>query len=470
MRQINLKGAGIFDTANPDFIRFEPDPAGNRLLWVVASHVNVPAGKFAQSHIFARMPGAKLFLNCAENAWYQNGPGGGMRGLRELVTAIGRFSEGFETTHFVGHSMGAYLALICAHEFDRGGHFIATSPEPVLCRRASRSRDNHVVPRFGWRDLIRRYRRHPPRSPGVTIFGAYDPVDAGFLAEATAHPGFYGTLAAVPHHHGVTEYLTGRRRYLQLLTAPGDEISRLIGRGLAAAAPTPETAARFARFNQAYIKMRDGSWAAAGKLAAADTGWENAGWQALSASIFRHRHDHQNAVTAGKRAFGIAPGEAIFAREYALALIAAGRGGELRRLHQRLGKRKTMPPALTRVMTEIERSGLLEARTARNRSITAAKRPDWAVSLAAFEKARAAHQRARTDLALARAVAAAFPRASADPDLSHAMIETLVAAGLRQSAVTLLEGAQFAGARGLAQRVRLLLPNPVERHFDGNFY
>ncbi|MEM8842673.1 MAG: hypothetical protein AAGD47_12940, partial [Pseudomonadota bacterium] len=296
MRQINLPGAGIFDTANPDFVRFEPDPAGNKLLWVVASHVNVPAGKFAQSHVFAHVPGAKLFLNCADNAWYQNGLGGQIRGVRELVTAIGQFSEGFETTHFVGHSMGAYLALICAHEFDRGGHLVATSPEPVLCRRASRSRDNHVAPRFGWRDLIRRYRRQPLRCAGVTVFGAHDPVDAGFLAQAAAHPGFYGTLASVPHHHGVTEYLTGRRRYLQLLTAPGEEIDRLTDRGLATVPPGPETAARFARFNRTYIRMREGSWDAAARLASADTGWENAGWQALSATIFRQRRDHPGAV------------------------------------------------------------------------------------------------------------------------------------------------------------------------------
>ncbi|MBY8974402.1 hypothetical protein KHP62_01200 [Rhodobacteraceae bacterium NNCM2] len=419
--------------------------------------------------MFDQLPGAKLFLNCAGNAWYQNGIGGDIRSLRELVTAIGRFSEGFEQTHFIGHSMGAYLALICAHEFDRGGHFVATSPEAVLCRRASRSRDNHVAPRFGWRDLTRRYARRPLRTPGVTLFGAYDPVDALFLAEAGKSEAFYGEVATVPHHHGVTEYLTRNRRYQQLLESPPAEVARMTQNALSGPASAYGTVEQFRRFHTAYAKLRAGDVSRAAHLVRADAEWQNAGWQALAASIHRRMANHDEAVAAGRRAFAAAPAEALYARELALSLIAAQRPGELRKLHKRLAGRKAPGPGAQRVLAEIERSGLLEIR----RGKAAAQKPplpDWLTDLAAFERERAARRRDRRHIAFARELAAAFPMLEPPPALAHAIIETLVAAGLRQTAVTLLEGREFPGARGLGQRLRLLLPNPVERYFDGNFY
>lgn len=470
MRDITLSATDLLKDHENPFVRFEPGDGGTGLLWVVASHVNIPPGKFAQSHVFERVPGAKLFLNCARNGWYQNGVGRRLATVRELVAAIGTFTEGFGQTNFVGHSMGAYLTLILAHEFDRGGQFLATSPEPVLLGPASRSRDNHVAPRFGWRDLTRRYAGRRPKCPGVTLFGACDPVDAGVLAGAGATCGLYGEVYAAPHHHGVTEYLTRHRRYLDLLADPVTGAASLGDSGIIGRMDEFGSPAQFARFNRTFRRFRAGQLAEAAKLLQQDPAWENAGWQALAAGIHRRRGSKAAAVEASRKAHRASPEMPLYIKEYALALIASGESAALRKLHRRLTRPKRRHPAVNITIRDIERSGLLERQPTDRQVRPPGDRPTWLKDLASFEAECLRRTEAGRVLPFAREVARALPFDPDDPVLLHRMIEILTRAGLRRTALICLERSEAPGARGLLQRIRLMLPDPVERQIDGHFH
>ncbi|MEM8791399.1 MAG: hypothetical protein AAGE80_07265 [Pseudomonadota bacterium] len=436
----------LFGRADPDFVRFDPGEDGNRVLWVVASHVNVPKGKFAQTRIFSRIRGAKLLLNCAENSWYQVGVGGDFTSIATLVAAVGRLSEGFQRAHFIGHSMGAYLALALAHSFDRGGHFLATSPEAVLGGPATRSQDNGVVPTGDWGDLIARFGAAAPKTPGVTLFGAHDPVDALFLSGLDQAGAFYGEVAVAPHHHGVTEYLTGQRHYRPFLLSPCKGLKQAREKGWVLDCHMAGRTAQFGLFNKAYRLLRAGDSAALDAVQA-DADWANPGWQALRAEVLRKAGHPEQALVAACSADRAAPGRPSYLRERARALVALGDAGGAVAMARDL--RERTHPKFRRVLVELEASGLLGA---------APDLPDWLSSRVALAAVRDAAARRGGLPDLAREVLVHLARLEDRPDLLDAAFQVVLDAGLRRSALACAERLSAPGAAGLEQRIRALMP------------
>lgn len=259
----------------------EPD-----LLWIIASHIDVPRGKFAQSHIFEHLHGNKLFLNVAENSWYQQGISADCDSIEALVHELVGFGKQFRRVRAVGHSMGAYLALALQHT----GHVeaaIVSSPEPRLLIPHSRSHINAVQPQAGWQNLTKRFSGKSNCAAGLTLFGAYDPIDAYYLAHLEDDMDLYRRVLAVPHHHGVTEYLTGNRVYLQVLKDVREGADLLVEKKLAGLPREFGTRGHFITFYELYVALAENSDdARILRLVKRRAKWSNAGWRTLTAKAF----------------------------------------------------------------------------------------------------------------------------------------------------------------------------------------
>lgn len=185
-------------------------------LFVVFSHVDVPSGSFAQSRVMRALGADALFVNPLRNDWYGGPVAGLSNSLADMATRFEQLSQAIgRPLCFVGHSMGAYAALVVAAHID-GSSYLATSPEPVIGMPGSRSR-KHGLRR--WHALTRSMRNpYIEKAKGAVLWGWQDPIDAYFLASDDARSGRYGDVFWVDHHHGITEYLNQKKGYLDILT------------------------------------------------------------------------------------------------------------------------------------------------------------------------------------------------------------------------------------------------------------
>ncbi|MEO1291268.1 MAG: hypothetical protein AAFV62_00330 [Pseudomonadota bacterium] len=306
-------------TRAPGYVRFDAD-AGSDTLWVVFSHADKPEGVFVQTRVLRGTPGAKLFLNCADNGWFLDGVTGLTTSLAETIEWIRNAAEGrFTQLRFVGHSMGAYAALVAGATVE-GSKVIATSPEWRLGVPKSRSARNGHRPHSvrDWASLFH------GQADGVVLFGAQDPVDAAFIAEAKAAEAETGLrVYEVASRHGTTEHLAAAGQYSRLLQGGVDAAEALVGEGHLYRPFTHGTAAQYRAFFAAFQALK--SKAPAARLRAAITdfpGWTNPGWQHLRAQILSRLGDRPEALTAAEDAVSGAPDSEKF-RETLTALIAA---------------------------------------------------------------------------------------------------------------------------------------------------
>ena len=304
------------ETSSSPFVRCVD--GGRDLLWIVASHVDLPRGKFGQSRVFARKPGSKVFLNCDGNSWYQQGVGPDLPSFDALLHALVEHAARFKQVRVVGHSMGAYLALVLQHEIDAQYCFVS-SPEPILGIEASRSDLNRVRIVPEWRDLYERYAGRKPLSPGVAFYGAYDPVDAYFLSQIERHFPLYCRLLVVPHHHGVTEYLAGHGRYGDLLE--GENGVRAVYRNKLAFYPSDfGTKHAFKDYYELYRAFRARDLDALKERLAKRPKWHNAGYLELRARALSSLGRYEEAVEVAETAidWNLSYGEPIVTMARAL--------------------------------------------------------------------------------------------------------------------------------------------------------
>lgn len=274
-------------THNSPFLRIVQDDKDVDSLWIVFSHVDTPEGKFAQSRVFDTISGSKVFLNCAANSWYQSGIGGELDNVEKLLNFLTSLASSYKKVRVVGHSMGAYMALAMQHAAPVE-YAVVSSPEPDLLVDQSRSAVNGVTPMEGWQSLSRRFGNRSYLSPGLVIYGAYDPVDAYFIANLERHHGLYRCVVCAPHHHGVTEYLSNLGVYANLVKRPFETLRTLLSKRVVDYPSRFGTPNAYRDFYELYRLMR--LKAPADILTKAyqkRTNWENKGWQALRASSMR---------------------------------------------------------------------------------------------------------------------------------------------------------------------------------------
>lgn len=318
-----------FAKAAMDCALFEAsETEGDKRLWVVFSHVDVPLGKFAQSNIFQKLEGHKLYLNCEGNSWYTRGIGNLTSDIPTTVKALTELTAGLDVT-FVGHSMGAYLSLLCGN-YIAGSRFISTSPEPVLGLDESRSKKNGVTASENWADLLSMDFSHNPHPNGLILFGAYDPIDAWFLAQSELDERF-GTIREVAHHHGVTEYLTSHGIYADLLSTAPEMIKTWEEQEYLKPRFEMGSAEQYEHFYQTFRLTQKRDWEGAFGLSAEFRDWMHAGYQELRAKILAKTSRNPDALAAAELAYQLQPDVMQFIETYALACL---RSGETKRVCQ----------------------------------------------------------------------------------------------------------------------------------------
>lgn len=214
------------DVENSLYLNFERDEESD-LLWIVFSHIKIPAGKFGQARIFRAVDGNVLYVNCANNSWYQSGTGGELNTLQRLIESLVEFAGQFKRVRVAGHSMGGYPALILQHLNIAEFSFVS-SPEPVLRLAESRS-ERHGVDCFqNWGDLAKKFDSSAKPGPGLTLYGVYDHVDAYFIHHAYENQHLYDQIYTVPSQHGVLLYLIALDEYKPLLEDQASTTARLL--------------------------------------------------------------------------------------------------------------------------------------------------------------------------------------------------------------------------------------------------
>lgn len=303
-----------------DLARFEEDRNSNRI-FVVFSHVDIPAGKFAQSRAVSHLPGSKIFLNCLDNKWYSDGIDKFSEDIPTTVENLLSLVEDFDP-FFVGHSMGAYLSLICGNICENA-KFVSTSPELFLGLPGSRSFRNDVRGRPAWGNVEDLRDKFHSKPNGVTLFGAYDPIDCYFLSDPEKLSGL-GRVYEMPHHHGVTEYMTHYKFYDHFLSGVGEnkrDESRYIAREHFAPVGTFGTPEQYRHFYEAFWAYSNSRSDKANlrKFVSEHSNWINPGWQELRSKIFYTLGENANSLTAAFSAYAFQPNLMQFIDTYANA-------------------------------------------------------------------------------------------------------------------------------------------------------
>ncbi|NHK29514.1 hypothetical protein FF098_016515 [Parvularcula flava] len=276
-------------------------------LWIFFAHVDVPAGKAAQSNVARHLGGNKVFLNCPGNSWYQEGVPGIASDLTGVLSWLSDLVSETSASEIklVGHSMGAY-ACLAARGWLGEGTFIATSPELELDHPHSRSVRNNVRTDRNFKSLYDLLEQRDYTGQGVTVFGAYDAVDSLFLADERTYDGRFGEILVCPYHHGVTEFFTARRQYHHLLTKPFEAMDSMVSSGLA----LPVTAADRQCYRDFYslaLACSRQDRQSLGTLLSSHDDWDNAGWHLESAHGFRIMGRKDHALNAARMAAAICP-------------------------------------------------------------------------------------------------------------------------------------------------------------------
>jgi pimeloyl-ACP methyl ester carboxylesterase len=285
--------------------------------WIVFSHVRIPAGQFAQSRVFSHLRGASVFLNCEGNSWFHSGVPGAANSLESLSVWLNKIMANRDPgkTTIVGHSMGAYAALAMT-KFLPHARFVATSPELILGKPGSRSLENGVLPEGASGSLYDFIPKRNQRAGSMTLFGAWDPVDARFLARRETFDGRFGKIYPVAYHHGVTEYLTQHRYYLSLLTKGNRYAKALRDSGHFMPVPTAEDRKRYGSFARLSDAVENGDESTFVRFSRLHADWDNPGWFLTASKGARVFGRKQQMMDSAAKAARLAPKVAEYPLHY----------------------------------------------------------------------------------------------------------------------------------------------------------
>lgn len=293
------------------FCRLDIQPQSDDL-WVFCSHVGIPQGKFAQTRVGRQFYGDKLYLNCPDNNWYQDGVPelcGRFEDIAGTVAEVAR-RRARKRVYVVGHSMGAYLAIFLGSQIE-GARYFAISPEPDLLLKGSRSARHKIRPAPPLKEIIRREAAKHGRAPGrngLVLYGVFDPVDAYFLQHPDVLGGEYGLVREVFWHHGITEYFNGRDAYVGLLKEFAEAGSLAdVGKSDLSEPGAYGAPEQYALFYDVLRAQLDRDLKKARALADAQAGWANPGWQYYRSRIYAAAGDPQRAYDAAALAYRDAP-------------------------------------------------------------------------------------------------------------------------------------------------------------------
>jgi hypothetical protein len=165
-----------------DYIRIDRHENSKDAL-IVFSHVGYPAGKFAMTNALSDVPINKIFVNCNENSWYQQGVPGVSKTIDGTTEYLAKLLKDMriERSATIGMSMGGYASLLFGVKLGCTAA-LSLTPEILIGEDYGRSLKLNQLKRYDYRytDLSKLIRENR-RTRIYSIHGAYDEIDMSFL-------------------------------------------------------------------------------------------------------------------------------------------------------------------------------------------------------------------------------------------------------------------------------------------------
>jgi hypothetical protein len=165
-----------------DYIHIDRHEKSRNAL-IIFSHVDYPAGKFAMTSALKDFPINKIFVNCHDNSWYQQGVPGVSDTIDGTTAYLAKLLKDMriKRSATVGMSMGAYASLLFGIKLGCTA-VLSITPEISVGQDYGRSYKLNKLRKYDYQyaDLSRLIRENK-KTRIYSIYGAYDDIDMSFL-------------------------------------------------------------------------------------------------------------------------------------------------------------------------------------------------------------------------------------------------------------------------------------------------
>lgn len=197
----NLKK--IFSSGN-EYIKIERDPS-SKVVILVFSHTNYPPGKFAMTNVTEELAATRVYVNCHENSWYQEGIGNTTSSIDETVELLREILSELRPDRIIctGMSMGGYAALLFGLllEVDE---ILAFTSEVLIGERYARSYYSNDLRKYDYRyKSLATLMRQNNKTQVYCVYGIYDLIDLSLLwsiSDVVTNNNLYHILFASGNH------------------------------------------------------------------------------------------------------------------------------------------------------------------------------------------------------------------------------------------------------------------------------
>ena len=150
---------------------------------IVFSHAGYPAGKFAMTNALRDVSINKIFVNCKDNSWYQQGVPGASDTIDGTTEHLARLLKDMriKRSATIGMSMGGYASLLFGVKLGCTAALSLTS-EILIGEDYGRSYKLNQLKRYDYRYMdLSKLIRENNTTRIYSIHGVYDDIDMSFL-------------------------------------------------------------------------------------------------------------------------------------------------------------------------------------------------------------------------------------------------------------------------------------------------
>lgn len=165
-----------------DYIRIDKFEQSKDVL-IIFSHIDYPCGKFAMTNALKDLSITKIYVNCHDNSWYQEGLKGITKNINETADILSEIINSLNPAKVtcIGQSMGGYAALVFGLKL-KCNDIISFAPEIQIGNKHTRSYYLNKIKKYDskYKNLTHLINNND-RTKIWAIFGVYDIIDLSLL-------------------------------------------------------------------------------------------------------------------------------------------------------------------------------------------------------------------------------------------------------------------------------------------------
>jgi len=165
-----------------DYIRIDKSKHSKDAV-IVFSHTGYPPGKFAMTNALKSLRTHKIYVNCPDNSWYQEGIKGATQTIDESVQLLSAIIDSLKPSRVicVGMSMGGYAALLFGLKL-KCDAIISFTPEIEIGQKHGRSYISNNLKKYDSKYTNLSHLINYNRDTQIyAIYGVYDIIDLSLL-------------------------------------------------------------------------------------------------------------------------------------------------------------------------------------------------------------------------------------------------------------------------------------------------